>query len=109
MEKVYRSYYIYKVLIGIALFLCSLAGEAQNLFPNLPRKSAVADSILECIFNSASLHSNEVKEYKADLYLKGRLQVHKQNRIKPFFHKYSIKKRNGMRKYFDLSSCRFSF
>lgn len=81
MEKVYRSYYIYKVLIGIALFLCSLAGEAQNLFPNFPRKSAVADSILECIFNSASLHSNEVKEYKADLYLKGRLQVHKQNRI----------------------------
>ena len=54
---------------------------SQNLFPNFPRKSAVADSISECIFNSASLHSNEVKEYKADLYLKGRLQVHKQNRI----------------------------
>ena len=33
------------------------------------------------MFHSASIYSHEVKGYKGDLYLKGHLKVHKQNRI----------------------------
>jgi hypothetical protein len=36
---------------------------------------------MEHMFHSASIYSHEVKGYKGDLYLKGHLKVHKQNRI----------------------------
>ena len=49
--------------------------------PSYLSKPHVTDSVLSHIFHSASVYAQEVGEYKADLYLKGRLQIHKQNRI----------------------------
>lgn len=39
------------------------------------------DSILTHIFNAANFYASEVEEYKAELYLKGLLKIHKRNRI----------------------------
>lgn len=78
-----RSKYLYTIY-WVFLFLISLhpiSGRAWGNTPPLPEKPFVADSILEHIFQSAVFYSNEVKSFRGDLYLKGMLQVHKQNRI----------------------------
>lgn len=76
---------LYEALWGV-LVLCLLCcfplrGVARDNAPYLPKKPVVADSILDYMFHSASIYSREVKGYKGDLYLKGHLKVHKQNRI----------------------------
>ena len=48
----------------------------QNL-----NKPYVPDSVLEQIFQSSAIYSTKIKSYQADLYLKGKMQIHKQNRI----------------------------
>ena len=68
-------------MIMLVLGLHPTTGEARNQVASLPEKSFVPDSVLEHIFNSATFYSQEVKSYKGDLYLKGQLQIHKQNRI----------------------------
>lgn len=68
-------------MIMLVLGLHPITGEARNQVASLPEKSFVTDSVLEHIFNSATFYSQEVKSYKGDLYLKGQLQIHKQNRI----------------------------
>lgn len=68
-------------MIMLVLGLHPITGEARNQVTSLPEKSFVPDSVLEHIFNSATFYSQEVKSYKGDLYLKGQLQIHKQNRI----------------------------
>lgn len=76
---------LYVALWGL-LMVCLLSGfprqgMARDNAPALPKKPVVADSIMEHMFHSASIYSHEVKGYKGDLYLKGHLKVHKQNRI----------------------------
>ena len=76
---------LYAALWGL-LMACLLSGfprqgMARDNAPALPKKPVVADSILKHMFYSASIYSREVKGYKGDLYLKGHLKVHKQNRI----------------------------
>ena len=44
-------------------------------------KPVVPDSILQNIFQFSPFYSKIVDEYKADLYLKGRVLVHKSNRL----------------------------
>ena len=65
------------------LLALSFATEARggDNMPSYLSKPHVTDSVLSHIFHSASVYAQEVGEYKADLYLKGRLQIHKQNRI----------------------------
>ena len=78
-----RSKYLYTIY-WVFLFLFNLypiAGKAWDNASHLSEKSFVADSVLNHIFHSAEFYSQEVKSYQADLYLKGLLQVHKQNRI----------------------------
>ena len=41
----------------------------------------VPDSIMELLFQGAEANSHRIKEYKSSLYLKGKLTVHKSNRI----------------------------
>ena len=78
-----KTYCLY-VVCWTVLSLFSLypaVGEARNGVTSFPEKPFVSDSILEYIFHSARFYSEEVRSYKGDLYLKGMLQVHKQNRI----------------------------
>lgn len=44
-------------------------------------KPFVSDSILQNIFQFSPFYSRIVDEYKADLYLKGRVKVHKSNKL----------------------------
>ena len=46
-----------------------------------PRRSHVPDSILDKIFQSSLRYSSIVKDYKADLYLKGNFKVHHKNKL----------------------------
>ena len=67
------------VLCAILLFPLSLwAEENKGLIPDKP---LVPDSILNNIFEFSPFYSKIVDEYKADLYLKGRVQVHKSNKL----------------------------
>ena len=54
---------------------------ADNLVSLIPQRTLVPDSILDKIFYSASQYSSIVKEYRGDLYLKGRFKAHHTNRI----------------------------
>ena len=65
------------LLVNFSVRMIAQDSEAQVVI----RKSFVPDSILTHIFNMASIHSETVKEYNAELYLKGNLQIHHQNRI----------------------------
>ena len=67
------------VLCAILLFPLSLWTE-ENKGP-IPDKPLVPDSILNNIFEFSPFYSKIVDEYKADLYLKGRVQVHKSNKL----------------------------
>ena len=58
-----------------------LVGKSENIISLFPRVRVVPDSILEKMYSSASIYSEEVKGYKANLYLKGTITVHKKNRI----------------------------
>ena len=48
---------------------------------SLPDKPVVPDSILQNIFQFSPFYSKIVDEYKADLYLKGKVLVHKSNKL----------------------------
>ena len=48
---------------------------------HIPDKPAVERFILKNIFNYSPFYARAVDEYKADLYLKGRVKVHKTNKL----------------------------
>ena len=82
MRKLKGLYEALWGLLALCLLCCfPLRGVARDNAPYLPKKPVVADSILDYMFHSASIYLREVKGYKGDLYLKGHLKVHKQNRI----------------------------
>ncbi len=72
---------VYNWMLWIGVFCLLTTFPVKGVGQTLPYKSHVPDSILRHIFHAATLYATEVKEYKADLYLKGQLQIHKQNRI----------------------------
>lgn len=72
----YRS-----VLSALIMLFCSLHGMAETVQLTAPEKPYVSDSVLHQIYRQAAIYATAVKEYKADLYLKGNLQLHKRNRI----------------------------
>lgn len=72
---------VYNWMFWIGVFCLLTTFPVKGVGQTLPYKSHVPDSILRHIFHAATLYATEVKEYKADLYLKGQLQIHKQNRI----------------------------
>ena len=74
--------FILKIMVGCLLallFPSALAAEGDN--DRIPDKPHVPDSILQNIFQFSPFYSRIVDEYKADLYLKGRVKVHKSNRL----------------------------
>ena len=54
---------------------------AKDSKVSLPDKPVVPDSILQNIFQFSPFYSKIVDEYKADLYLKGKVLVHKSNKL----------------------------
>ena len=65
-------------LLLFSFSLASFAGEGEGAGFDKP---SVPDHILQNIFQFSPFYSRIVDEYKADLYLKGRVKVHKTNRL----------------------------
>ncbi len=61
--------------------LLPLPAAAGGESAGMPDRPAVSDSIMDCIFQFSPFYSRIIDEYKADLYIKGRLKVHKRNRL----------------------------
>lgn len=74
-------HYIRTVRLIIFCLLVPLAVAAKRAKVDIPDKPVVSDSILQCVFQFSSFYSRIIDEYKADLYIKGRLKVHKRNHL----------------------------
>ena len=61
------------------MFPFALMAEEDNMI--IPNKQHVPDSILQNVFQFSPFYSHIVDEYKADVYLKGRVKVQKQNKL----------------------------
>ena len=68
-----------RVLVALLLFPLSLMAEENKLV--VSDKPLVPDSILQNIFEFSPFYSKIVDEYKADVYIKGRVRVHKSNKL----------------------------
>ena len=68
-------------LLLVVFCMMPLIGQSENIISLIPKDCVVPDSILDKMYSSASIYSNEVKSYKANLYLKGTVTVHNRNRI----------------------------
>ena len=74
-------HYIRIVRLIIFCLLLPLAVQAKREKVDMPDKLVVSDSILQCIFQFSPFYSRIIDEYKADLYIKGKVKVHKRNHL----------------------------
>ena len=63
------------------MMLFPLSIVAQETDGRTPEKPHVPDSILQNLFQFSPFYSRIVDEYKADLYMKGKVKVHKTNKL----------------------------
>ena len=68
-----------RVLVALLLFPLSLMAEENKVV--VSDKPLVPDTILQNIFEFSPFYSKIVDEYKADVYIKGRVRVHKSNKL----------------------------
>ena len=68
-----------RVLMAILVFPLSLMAEEKR--KPVSEKPHVPDYILQNIFEFSPFYSKIVDEYKADVYIKGRVKVHKSNKL----------------------------
>ena len=69
------------MILCLLVFVFPLALLAEEDKERIPEKPLVPPSILENIFQFSPFYSRIVDEYKADIYLKGRVKVHHSNRL----------------------------
>ena len=74
-------HYIRIVRLIIFCLLLPLAVQAKREKVDMPDKPMVSDSILQCIFQFSPFYSRIIDEYKSDLYIKGKVKVHKRNHL----------------------------
>lgn len=72
---------IYILSLLFLFLVLPLEGMAKRRKPKLPEKPEVADSILNNVFHSAALYEKVVEEYKADLYIKGEMNILRKNHL----------------------------
>lgn len=77
MVRMLKKYMIISVILSF--FPLSLMAEVKN--DSTSHHQMLQDSILQNIFQFSPFYSRIVDEYKADLYFKGRVKVHKSNRL----------------------------
>ena len=76
--RISMKYLIWTFMVAL-LFPLSLMAEENRTF--VSEKPHVPDSILQNIFQFSPFYSKIVDEYKADVYIKGRVKVHKSNKL----------------------------
>ena len=80
VKRMYRAFKILRyVLILWLLFPLSMIADESKL--GISDKPVVPDSILQNIFQFSPFYSKIVDEYNADVYLKGKVLVHKSNKL----------------------------
>ena len=67
------------LLLVMMLFPFSMSAKREE--KRIPDKPAVEWLILKKIFQYSPFYARAVDEYKAELYLKGRIKVHKSNKL----------------------------
>ena len=70
-----------RILLALALAVAVPAARAGGMAQDSLSGTQVPDSVMEYIFRSALAYADQVKDYEADLYLKGHMRIHKRNRI----------------------------
>ena len=75
-------HYIRIVRLIIFCLLLPLAVQAKREKVDMPDKPMVSDSILQCIFQFSPFYSRIIDEYKADLYIKGKVKEFKGGTVK---------------------------
>jgi len=88
--------YVNKIYVTLILILFSISASAvePDSYDNLlvsfgnptPESRQQADSIMKYVTENASLYANAITRYKAEIYIKGRTQILKQNRLIYFAH-----------------------
>lgn len=72
------------LLLLLICFACMWNAKAENteeIWPHVTCGQDISEQMLQRMFRAAEEYSDTVKAYRADLYLKGRLHLYRQNRI----------------------------
>lgn len=69
------------ILVCLSALMFPFVLMAEGGDERIPEKPEVPDSILQNIFQFSPFYSRIVDEYKADIYIKGRVKVHKSNHL----------------------------
>lgn len=80
-EYVMKMFFGRKIIFLLVVLLCSLGVFAEEEMVALPDKPVVSRLILDNLFSYSSSYSRLIDEYKSDMYLKGRIKVHKRNKL----------------------------
>lgn len=72
---------LFRFLFVMLFSIMALTGSASGGGDPWAHKMSVPDSIMHRLFQYAPFYANIVEEYNARIYLKGRLQVHRQNQL----------------------------
>lgn len=70
----------FRVLLLLSVWL-PLVLHAEVDRRSLPERGMTSDSIMQHVFHFSPLYSKIIDEYRADVYMKGRVQVHKSNKL----------------------------
>ena len=76
MMDCYLRKCLWLLLVMLPLVLC-----AEEKREGVYDRPVVSDTILQSIFLSSTLYSRVIDEYQANMYLKGRVKVHKSNKL----------------------------
>lgn len=74
--------FVKRYILGLlCFFLFPLSLMADGGESMLPYKPTLTDTILQNLFHFSSYYSKVVDGYEAEIYMKGRVKVHKQNKL----------------------------
>ena len=97
MRQTY-TYYIYALLACCLLWAAPLPARKRQAPPAPDVQELRADSLMERVIFFAPMYEEAVAAYKADLYIKGRIHVKKQNFLLRFWPSI-FRLRRGVREY----------
>ena len=91
----YKIYVIVSIWVGLSL---SLRAESASVHPSVDLHRLSADSLISNVISFAPLYKDIIGEYKADLYIKGQVNIRKKNYLLRYVPSMFRIKR-GVRKY----------
>lgn len=90
-------------IVCMLVFSFSVKGTASSVSESYYRNQLLADSIVSCAMNFAPFYENIVKEYRAELYIKGKIDIKKKNLMFRYLPTL-FRLQKGVREYIAESS-----